>query len=187
MTMHAVRPDVSDLVLSVFERPLHPELFVHCRSLALRNGAMVFDARLHSAGHVLVLRVGALVVTEVISDRREPLPRHSCLFQHRLHGDHDATAELGSRLRYSVSASIEQLVHATFLRHNEELIGDCFGANLSVCFESKNRFNPGAVSLLRIEATRDSLLVHAFHTFHTFHTFPEHLAVVKTQSLFELI
>ena len=181
MTMHAVRPDVSDLVLCAFERPLHPELFVHWRSMALSNGAMVLDARLHSAGHVLVVRVGSWAMTAVLSDRREPLPRHSRLFQHRLRGCHDAMAELSSGLRYSVSASIEQLTHATFLRHNEELIGDCFAANLSVCFESENRFSPGAVSLLRIEATRDSLLVHAFHTF------PEHLAVVKTQSLFELI
>ena len=181
MTMHTVRPDVSDLVLCAFERPLHPELFVHCRSMALSNGAMVLDARLHSAGHVLVVRVGSLAVTEVISDRREPLPRNSRLFQHRLRGCHDATTELRSRLRYSVSTSIEQLSHDTFLRHNEELIVDCFGANLSVCFESENRFSPGAVSLLKIEAARDSLLVHAFHTF------PDHLAVVKTQSLFELI
>ena len=181
MSKYAVRPDVSDLVLCVFERPLHPELFVHCRFLALSNGTMALDARLHLAGHVLTVRVGSLAVTEVISDRREPLPRHSRLFQHRLRGDHDATAELSSRLRYTVSTSIEKLTHDTFLRHNEELIGDCFGANLSVCFESENRFSPGAVSLLRIEATRDSLLVHAFHTF------PQHLAVVKTQSLFELI
>ena len=120
-------------------------------------------------------------MTEVILDRCEPLPRHRRLFQHRLRGCHDEMAELSSCLRYSVSASIEQLTHATFLRHNEELIGDCFAANLSVCFESENRFSPGAVSLLKIESTRDSLLVHAFHTF------PDHLAIVKTQSLFELI
>ena len=75
---------------------------------------MVLDARLHSAGHVLVVRVGSLAVTEVISDRREPLPRNSRLFQHRLRGCHDATIELRSRLRYSVSTSIEQLTHDTF-------------------------------------------------------------------------
>lgn len=181
MPLHVARPDVSELVLCAFERPLHPELFAHYRALTLSNIAMQLEARLHSAGHVLVVRVGSLTVTEVISDRREPLPQHRRLFQHRLRGCQNAAVELGSRLRYSVSASIEQLTHATFLRHSEELVGDCHGASLSVHFDGSNRFSPGAVSLLRTEAWRDSLLVHAFHTF------PDHLAVVKTQSLFELV
>ena len=83
-------------------------------------------------------------------------------------------------MRYSVSCSLEFLNPTTFLRHHEELVGDCSCASLSALFASSNRFSPGPMSLLRTEVTRDSIFVYAFHTF------PDQLAVVKTQSLFEL-
>ena len=181
MPVRVARPDVSDLVLCAHDRPLHPELFVHHCAIVLRSPDMILDARLCAAGHVLILKVGSETLTEVISDRHEPLPRRSRLFEHRLRGCHTEMIELDSGLRYSVSCSLERLSPTAYLRHHEELIGDCSHASLSAMLASSNRFSPGPVSLLRTEVTQDSILVYAFHTF------PEHLAVVKTQSLFELV
>ena len=141
---------------------------------------MLLDARLCAAGHVLILKVGSETLTEVIADRREPLPRRNRLFEHRLRGCRTEVIELGWGIRYSVSCSLERLKPTAYLRHHEELVGDCSRASLSAVFASSNRFSPGPVSLLRTEVTRDSVLVHAYHTF------PDHLAVVKSQSLFEL-
>lgn len=181
MSVRVARPDVSDLVLCAFDRPLHPEMFVHHRAITLQNAMMSLDARLCAAGHVMILRVGSETLTEVISDRHEPLPRRSRLFESRLHRCPTKTIDLEFGLRYSVGCSLERLNPASFLRCHEELLDDCPKATLSAMFASSNRFCPGPASLLRIEATRDSILVH------TFHTFPTHLAVVKTQSLFELL
>jgi hypothetical protein len=181
MFIRVSRPDVSDLVLCAHNRPLHPELFVHHSAIVLQGPNMTLDARLCTNGHVLILRVGRETLTEVISDRHEPLPRRSRLFEQPLRGCRHEMHELNSGLRYSVSCSLERLSPATYSRHHEELAGDCLKACLSAKFASSNRFSPGPVSLLRTEITRDSILVHAFHTF------PDHLAVVKTQSLFELI
>ena len=180
MSVRVARPDVSDLVLCAHDRPLHPELFVHHCAIVLRSPDMILDARLCAAGHVLILRVGSETLTEVISDRHEPLPHRGRLFEHRLRGCHTETIELDSDIRYSVSCSLERLSPTAYLRHHEELVGDCSQASLSAMFASSNRFSPGPVSLLRTEVARGSILVYAFHTF------PEHLAVVKTQSLFEL-
>ncbi|MEK6262349.1 MAG: DUF2617 family protein [Planctomycetota bacterium] len=181
MSVRVARPDVSDLLLCAYERPLHPEMFVHHRAITLQNARMSLDARLCAAGHVMILRVGSETLTEVISDRHEPLPRRSRLFEHRLRGCHTETIELDFGVRYSVGCSVERLSPAAFLRHHQEFVGDCPQASLSAMFASSNRFTPGPVSLLRTEVTRESMLVHAFHTF------PDHLAVVKTQSLFELV
>ncbi len=180
MPTRVARPDVSDLVLCAHDRTLHPELFVHHRSIALRNSTMSLDARLCTAGHLLILRVGSETLTEVIANRHDRLPPRSRLFEYRLHGCHTKTVDLDFGVRYSVGCSLERLNPAAFLRCHEELMEDCPQASLSAMFASSNRFSPGPASLLRIEVTRDSMLVHAFHTF------PAHLAIVKTQSLFEL-
>ena len=181
MPVRVARPDVSDLVLCAHDRPLHPELFVHHRAITLRNSVMSLDARLCAAGHVMILRVGSKTLTEVISNRHEPLPRRGRLFEHRLRGCQTEVVELDFGVRYSTSCSVERLSLTAFVRHHEELVRDCSRACLSAIFSSSNRFNLGPVSLLHTEVTPDSILVH------TFHTFPDHLAVVKTQSLFELL
>lgn len=142
---------------------------------------MSLDTRLCAAGHLLILRVGSETLTEVIANRHDPLPVRSRLFESRLNGCHTKTIDLEFGVRYSVGCSLERLNPASFLRCHEELLGDCPKATLSAMFASSNRFCPGPASLLRIEVAHDSILVHAFHTF------PAHLAVVKTQSLFELL
>lgn len=181
MSVQVARPDVSDLVLCAHERPLHPELFVHHSAIRLCIPNMILDARLCDAGHVLSLRVGSETLTEVISDRHKTLPQHRRLFERRLRDCQTEVVELDSGIRYSVSCSLERLDPAAYLRHHEELVGDFPKASLSAIFASSNRFSPGPLSLLRTEVSRDGILVHAYHTF------PDHLAVVKSQSLFERI
>jgi hypothetical protein len=181
MVVRFARPDVSDLVLRAYGRALHPDLFVHHSAIVLRNPHMMLDIRLSAAGHVLILRADSETLTEVISDCHEPLPQRGRLFEHRLKGSRTETIELDPGLRYSASWSVERLPTSVYLRQHEELIEDCLRASLSSQFAGANRFSPGPVSLIRTETCRDSILVHAFHTF------PDHLAVVKTQSLFELI
>jgi hypothetical protein len=173
-------PAVSDMLLSGFTRRLHPELCLCLRSASLKNSKMVLEARLCSAGHVLVLSHGAESLTEVFSDRREPLPTQHRLFEYRPHGCATKALDFKRALHYSISSSLEILSPTTFLRLHEELVQDCRHPSLSIHFSSTNRFSPGALSLIQTEVSRDSILVY------TFHTFPNQLAVVKTQSLFEL-
>ena len=181
MSVQVARPDVSNLVLCAHNRPLHPELFIHHRAATLRNSQMSLDARLCASGHLLILKVGAQTLTEVIADRQLPLPRGGRLFEFHLRGCRTETFELDCGVRYSVSCSVELLSPATFLRCHEELLADCSRACVAALFGGANRFSPGPLSLLLSETDHDSLLIHAYHTF------PEHLAVVKTQSLFELL
>jgi len=181
MSVQVARPDVSSLVLCAHNRRLHPDLFIHHRATTLRNSKMSLDARICASGHLLILKVDEETLTEVIADRQFPLPRGSRLFEHRLRGSRTETFELDCGIRYSVSCSVEHLSPATFLRCHEELLADCSRACVVALFGGSNRFSPGPLSLLISETDRNSILIHAYHTF------PEHLAVLKTQSLFELM
>jgi hypothetical protein len=180
MAVQLVRPDVSDLVLRAYGRALHPELFEHHCGVTLENSKMRLDLRLNACGHVLMLNRGTNCITEVIADQREPLPERYRIVNYRLRGTRTESAELESGLHYDLSCQLERLHVDIFLRLNEELEEDCRRAYIFARLPAVNRFLPGPLSLIRTEVGRNSFLVYAFHTF------PEHCAIVKTQSLFEL-
>jgi len=179
MAAQLIRPDVSNLVLRTFGRALHPELFEHHCGMTITNTHMRLDVRLNSSGHVLVLQMGSLSLTEVIIDHREVLPKRSRLVDYRLRGCRTESAQFETGLRYDVSCQLERLHLDIFMRMNEELEQDCLRADLYTRLPAVNRFLPGPLSLVRTELGRDSILIYAFHTF------PEHSAIVKTQTLFE--
>ncbi len=180
MPLSVARPDAADLVLQTFGRALHPDLLCHHKSAQLIVPGMTLDVRLIAAGHAFLLRTEAQTLTEVISDRHDIFPLRGRLFQQKLKGCRNETVEFESGLRYHVSCTLERLSMAVFLRQHEELVEDGTKASLFTEFPGVNRFSPGPLSLVRTEACRHSVVVHAYHTF------PEQLAIVKTQSLIEL-
>jgi hypothetical protein len=179
MPVQFARPDVTDLVLRIAPKALHPEFF-DCHALAIvKAGPITIHVRLSSAGHVLCLRPGKLVVTEAITERGQFFPKQDCALEQRLRGCRNRSTTLANGLQYDLSCQLEQLEPELYLHLHDELLGDLERADLALEFPSPNRFSPAALSIVKLDATAQSLLVHAFHTF------PDHSAVVKTQSLFE--
>lgn len=180
MSLRVARPDAADLVLTLYGRTLHPDLLCHHRAALVALPGMTLDVRLIDAGHAFVLRTGKQTLTELISDRHDVYPVRGRLFEQTLKGSRSEAVEFESGLRYDVCCSLERLSLSVFLRQHEELIADGPKASLFSESPGTNRFSPGPVSLVRVEACRRSIVLHAFHTF------PGQLAIVKTQSLLEL-
>lgn len=180
MLKRLARPDVSDLVLSVHQGALHPEIFVAHRSITRTCDRLRLDAQIVDAGHVLTLRIGKRTWTEYIANRLDPLPRQFRIYQCRLNGSKSRSIELDSGASYSVNSSLERLSPTEFLRYQEELLNDSSKASLTFTFAPTNRFTPVAISHLQAELWSKGALVYAAHTF------PDHLSVVKTQTLLSL-
>lgn len=179
MTVQFARPDVADLVLRTFPRALHPEFF-DCHALTVaKAGPLVIHLRLCSAGHVLTLKHGQTIVTEAIAEKSRELPRQHCVVEQRLRGCRTRSVSLPHGVRYDVSCQLEALEPELYLHLHDELLGDMSRADLSLEFPSPNRFSPAALSVIKLDLTATSAVVHAFHTF------PDHCAVVKTQSLID--
>jgi hypothetical protein len=179
MPVQFARPDVTALVLRIAPKALHPEFF-DCHALAVASaGPLSIHMRLSSAGHVLCLKHGKQVVTEAITERRQPFPKGASLLEQRLRGCRTRSIQLPQGMEYSVSCQLEELEPDLYLHLHDELLGDLPRADLALEFPSPNRFSPAALSMLKIDVTKQSLVLHAFHTF------PDHCAVVKTQSLIE--
>lgn len=179
MNVQFARPDVADLMLRVFPRALHPELFDCHGQVLVRTGPFALQIRLCTAGHTLCLRQGERILTEAITEKDQVLPRRQCVLEQKVRGCRTRSVSLPAGLRYDVGCQLEVLDAEVFLRMHEELLADCPSADLAHEYPTGNRFSPSALSLVRFELMQSSAIVHAFHTF------PAHCAIVKTQSLLE--
>lgn len=179
MLVSFARPEVADLMLRVFDRPLHPELF-ECHGLTrVTHEDSQLEVQLCPAGHLLTFRRGRQVLTEAISEKQQSLPQQKRVMEHRLRGCRTQTITCAG-VKYSVGCQLEKLNVDVFQRMHEELLVDSLKADLSRIYPSASRFAPGALSVVRADVCDASLIVH------TFHTFPDNCSIVKTQSLIEL-
>jgi hypothetical protein len=179
MAVGFARPDVSGLVFHVFDRSVHPELFVSYAQRELLLDEFALSIHIGDAGHMLQVRSQGRTVSEVATTTSHPLPTGNRFFERRMRGSLDTSLELKG-LRYYVSYQVDQLEPEVFLNYQDELCLDARKAELAYHFPTGNRFCPGPLSYVTADAWSRNLLVH------TFHTFPDNQAVVKTQSLFEI-
>ena len=180
MNVDFARPSVSDLVFQAYGRSVHPELFQVYADLQVWQEEYTADIRICDAGHTIDFHRNGQCVTEVTATGKQPLPQRKRFLDRRLRGSRDESFRLEGGLKYHVSYQLEQLDPEVYPEIHEELLVDTKTANVSHCFPAGNRLSPGPLSLIRVDVGARSLLIHAFHTF------PDALAVVKTQSLFEL-
>lgn len=181
MAVQVARPDVSDMVFLVFDRSVHPELFVTVKAQLIEHADFVAKVSICPAGHVIEFQSGRFPLTEVATTRQQSLPNHKRSCSRRLVGQRDQTIEFESGVRYHGCYQLEKLDSEIFTNVHEELTLDIPKASLGHAFQSASRFAPAPISVIQTDVTASALLVH------TYHTFPENCAVVKTQSLFELI
>lgn len=181
MTVQVARPDVADMMFLVFDRSVHPELFSTVQSQRIDHAEFTARMRICPTGHVIDFDAGSFPITEVATTRQQPLPNHKRACSRRLVGQRDQTIEFESGVRYHGCYQLERLDPEIFMNVHEELTQDMATASLSHAFTAPTRFSPSPVSVMQTDVTTSALLIH------TYHTFPDNCAVVKTQSLFELM
>lgn len=182
MAVQVARPDVSDMMFLVFDRSVHPELFTTVKSQRITNSDFSATARICPTGHVIEFQPGRFPITEAATTRQQSLPNHKRTCSRRLVGQRDQTIEFECGVRYHGCYQLERLDPEIFMNVHEELSLDIPKASLGHAFNSPSRFAPSPISVIQMDVTSPSALL-----VHTYHTFPENCAVVKTQSLFELL
>lgn len=177
--MLTTRPKVAELTFQLYGRPLHPELFQTYRSRRVDRGKYQAQIDITSAGHVITWRHGGVTLTEVAAAAGNPLPKARRLLFHRLRGEHhDLHRSRG--VVYQMGFQLEIAEPEIFWGFQQELLQDGQRSGLLHTFDGGGRLALGAISCIHLETRDRSLLIQAFHTF------PADLAIVKSQSLFEL-
>ncbi|MCA9062241.1 MAG: DUF2617 family protein [Planctomycetaceae bacterium] len=180
MAIGYARPDVADMVLRVFDRSVHPELFDSLRVIRIAVGPHWATLRLNTHGHVLEFRTDESVVTEVATSRHSPLPLQMKMIDRRLIGYRTHMID-SSGVRYHCSYQLEAVPPDIYLQLHREMELDARSATLSAILPGSSPCSPDCISMLRADVLREGLVVHAFHTF------PDNGAVLRTQTLFELL
>lgn len=178
--MLTVRPKVAELILKLYGRALHPELFEVYQSRTVERAGYQAKIDITSAGHVVTWRYEGLTLTEVAASAHHPLPERRRLLKYRLQGERSDRLECRGGVTYQVNFQLERVDAEVFWTFQDELALDGWRQGMLQRFDSSGRMALGALSYINVESRNRSLLIQAFHTF------PDDYAIVKIQSLFEL-
>jgi len=178
--MLSARPKVTELVFQLYGRSLHPELFETHASRTIERGGYQATVSITSDGHLVTWQKEGLTLTEVAASVTQPLPQRRRLISHRLAGERSDGLECRGGVHYQMSFQLESVEPEVFWTFQEELCTDGGSHGMLHRFNASGRMALGAISWLNIECRSKSLFVQAFHTF------PDDLAIVKSQSLFEV-
>jgi uncharacterized protein (DUF427 family) len=176
----SLRPKVAELVFQLYGRVLHPELFELCATRTVDRGGYSASLAITTAGHVVAWRKDGLILTEVATSGSQPLPQKRRLLSHRIAGERSDRLECRGGASYQTCFQLETVEQEVFWTFQQELEAAGTKRGLLHRFESGGRLTPGAMSWIDVETRPRTMIVQAFHTF------PDDLAIVKSQSLFEI-
>lgn len=180
MTITYVRPDAADMMLRVFQRTVHPELLDIVAETRLQVGGVTATLRLCADGHAIEVRHGRAAISELAVSRLTPTPRHGCAVERRLIGYRTHTVLCG-RLQYNCSYQLETVAADVFLQLHRELEADARKSTLSISLPGAQKSSPRCLSFRSCDLLRNGIVVHSYHTF------PGNGAILRVQSLFELV
>ncbi len=180
MSVGYARPDVADMVLRVFERAVHPELLDTLQQTSLAVGPHSATLRLTSHGHALEFRTSHGVITEVATSKHAPLPAQMRMIDRRLIGYRTHMIDTMG-IRYHCSYQLESVPLDVYLQLHREMECDVRTSSLATVIPGSSPCSPECISLLKCDLLPEGLVVHAFHTY------PDNAAVLRIQTLFELV
>ena len=180
MPLQLARPDVADMVLRTFQRTVHPELFDSSKQCTINFAGNKAKIRLGRTGHLIEFRAEDSVVTEVAVTKHEPMPSNLKLVERRLIGYRTHMIDL-AHVRYHCSYQLEHVPLDIYLQLHREFEMDARNATISLTLPGATPQSPDCISFMKCDILSEGLVVHAFHTF------PENAAILRTQTLFELL
>jgi len=170
---------VEELSFSLFQRPLHPELFQIYAKRRLRTEK--YEAHIWVTGctHVISVFAGELCLSEVVSAPGQMLPQRGLIerFQFRPPRSHKCTLSRG--LSYMTDFQVEKMSPSLYRQSHTDL--ERFARNRGVFVKFPNLETGGLQPFCYVdfEARRNELHIH------TFAAYPDQVTIIKTQSLFD--
>ncbi len=180
MSVSSGRSRVTELTFQVFGRIIHPDWFRVEDHQRIQRQDWKADLRIIEGGHAITWSTGRSRLTEVLCQNQLRLPERGLLFRESVRHERSATLRQGVVAEYQTCFDVEWLGLEVFRHLCSELTSDA-AKGLYHQIRSTNRFTPSPLSFIRVDARQRGLSVQAFHTF------PEEQAIVRTQSLFEVL
>ena len=174
------KQSVKMLKLVVYSRTVHPELFtIHDERRIDESG---FDAAVWVTGctHLVRFSVGDAHITEVIAESDDELPEYGLVASFRCRGEKQHQYRHAAGLNYMMNLQVEQMSERLYLETHNDLIRAAGKRGLFVPIPQWQESDLTPFCHIDYHVTPSTLHVLAYHAF------PDELAVLKTQSIFEV-
>lgn len=171
---------VDELVFSLYQRPLHPELFNIYAKRHLKTEKYETIVWATGGSHVVSVFVRDMCLTELISVPGQLLPQRGLIEKFKFRGQRNHKCTLSRGLSYMTDFQVEKMSTNLYRQSLEDLERFSRNRGVFVRFPELEHDGLEPFSYIDFEARREELHLH------TFHAYPEHSTIIKTQSLFNL-
>ena len=170
---------IEELSFSLFQRPLHPELFQIYAKRQLRTDKYEADIWITGCTHVISVFAGDVCLSEVVSAPGQMLPHRGLIERFQFRGPKSHKGILSRGVSYMTDFQVERMNPNLYRQSHTDL--ERFARNRGV-FVKFPKLEIGRLQpfcYIDFEARCSELHIH------TFAAYPDQVTMIKTQSLFD--
>lgn len=171
---------VDDLHFCLYQRALHPELFHIQRVKRVEQARYSAEIWIVGLTHLVTVQVGDQILTELIAEDTELLPKAGLATSFRFRGERDHAQSFNNDLKYILSTQVERMTPQLFPATHRDYVHYAQNRGMFETFDDLSVDGMAPFTFVDFDA-RD----HEFHV-HAFHAYPDELTLLKTQSIFEI-
>ncbi|MBI1827198.1 MAG: DUF2617 family protein [Planctomycetes bacterium] len=171
---------VEELLFCLYHRAIHPELFDIRRVKRLNLARYQAEIWVCELAHVITVKAGKQVVTELIAGENGLLPKAGLVTSFRFRGERDHSQDFDDGFKYILSTQVERLTPPLFPATHRDYVHYAQNRGIYLQFDEKTIDGLAPFSFVDFDARDHELHIHAFHAF------PEEQTLLKTQSIFEI-
>jgi hypothetical protein len=170
---------VEELMFSLFQRPLHPELFQIYASRQIHTEKFETIIWVTGCTHVVSTFIGDVCLTEVVSAPGQILPSRGLVERFQFRGPRSHKCTLSKDVSYMTDFQVERMSPNLYRQSYTDLERFSHNRGIFVDFAELESDGIQPFCYVDFEARQTELHVH------TFAAYPDQLTMIKTQSLFD--
>lgn len=179
MELPQINVAVEELSFSLFQRPLHPELFQIYAKRHVKTEK--YEALIWVTGctHVVSVFTGDVCLTEIVSAPGQMMPQRGLIERFQFRGPRSHKCTLSRGLGYMTDFQVEKMSQNLYQQSHSDLERFARNRGIFVEFPALKTASLQPFCYVDFEARQKELHVH------TFAAYPDQVTMVKTQSLFD--
>jgi len=170
---------VEELTFSLFQRPLHPELFQLYAKRQLKTRKYEADIWITGCTHVISVFAKDACLSEVVSTPGQMLPQRGLIERFKFQGPRSHKCTLSKGVSYMTDFQIEKMSPNLYRQSHTDLEHFARNRGIFVKFTSMETGGLQPFCYIDFEVRQHELQIH------TFAAYPDQVTMIKTQSLFD--
>ena len=179
MDLPQINIAVGELTFSLFQRPLHPELFQIYAKRQIKTSNYEADIWVTGCTHVVSVFAKNFCLSEVVSAPGQLLPQRGLIERFQFRGPKSHKCTLSRGISYMTDFQVEKMSPNLYRQSHTDLERFARNRGIFVKFAGLEVAGLQPFCYVDFEARQSELQIH------TFSAYPEQVTMIKTQSLFD--